>query len=303
MADELVSPFSSRNRGAHAQIDEDFPESARMASFISCAQALRSNISPVGEMLPWSCSALLCKCPRLNDPSSQSDRTAQSDAIDLLMKLPWERAYDFCERLHGHLAQEAVYPCTYDNQEAVVVARSDVQLFFSSELERLFLEENLAFEFSDGLVRRRGRRHTVDRVSRAEVVLGDVRLAGARKHFSKALRYFRSVTDPDPENAVKEAVCAVEAAGKVLFPEAKGATLDDLIKWLEGNEAGEVPKAIGRTFTGLYGFRNGGDGVAHGGASGGPATPAIAEYALAVAASQIILLVDLASLQEGEIPF
>ncbi|MGO8819212.1 MAG: hypothetical protein ACLQVG_31620 [Terriglobia bacterium] len=303
MADELVSPFSSRNRGAHAQIDEDFPESARIGLLHILRAGLEKQYLAGWRDVALELQRIAREVPASYDPSSQSDRTAQSDAIDLLMKLPWERAYDFCERLHGHLAQEAVYPCTYDNQEAVVVARSDVQLFFSSELERLFLEENLAFEFSDGLVRRRGRRHTVDRVSRAEVVLGDVRLAGARKHFSKALRYFRSVTDPDPENAVKEAVCAVEAAGKVLFPEAKGATLDDLIKWLEGNEAGEVPKAIGRTFTGLYGFRNGGDGVAHGGASGGPATPAIAEYALAVAASQIILLVDLASLQEGEIPF
>jgi hypothetical protein len=55
--------------------------------------------------------------------------------------------------------------------------------------------------------------------------------------------------------------------------------------------------------TGLYAFRSGGEGVGHGGATGGAVTPALAEYALAVAASQIILLVDLASGEEEEIPF
>ena len=38
------------------------------------------------------------------------------------------------------------------------------------------------------------------------------------------------------------------------------------------------------------------------GTTGGAATPDIAEYALAVAASQIILLVDLANSQEDDIP-
>jgi hypothetical protein len=49
--------------------------------------------------------------------------------------------------------------------------------------------------------------------------------------------------------------------------------------------------------TGLYAFRSGGDGVGHGGSTGGAATQDIAEYVLAMAASQIILLTDLASAQ------
>jgi hypothetical protein len=133
-------------------------------------------------------------------------------------------------------------------------------------------------------------------------VLGDKRLDAARKHYQKGLQFFREPVRPDYENAVKEAVCAVEAAGKVLFPEAKAATLGDLAKWLTGS-TGLVPKSLGLTFTGLYGFRSGGEGVGHGGASGGVATADVAEYALAIAASQIILLVDITSAQEPEIPF
>jgi hypothetical protein len=302
MSDEPAPPFSSRNRGVHAQIDRDFPESARIGLIHLLHAGLEKRYLDGWGEIALELQRIARVAPVPYEPSAVSEGAAQSDAKDLLMKLPWEKGYDFCERLYGHLAREVGWQDEGGNYN-LKVPRSQVQMFFSHELQRLFLEENLAFEFSGGLVQRRGRRHTVDRVSRAEVVLGDPRLERARKHFSKALRYFREVSNPDPENAVKEAVCAVEAAAKVLFPGAKGATLDDVIKSLEGNKAGELPKAIGRTFTGLYGFRNGGDGVAHGGASGGPATPAIAEYALAVASSQIILLVDLASSQEGEIPF
>jgi hypothetical protein len=170
-------------------------------------------------------------------------------------------------------------------------------------MQRLFREENLAFEFRDGIVQRRGRRHTVDRVSKAEAILADTSLEPARKHFAKALRYFRDRIKPDPENAVKEAVCAVEAAAKELFPNAKATTLDQVIKWLAGSEPGKLPKAIGQTFTGLYGFRGSGDGVAHGGSTGGAATNSIAEYAIALAASQIILLAELAKEEGDEVPF
>lgn len=181
--------------------------------------------------------------------------------------------------------------------------KSEAQQFFADERQRLFQEENLAFEFKDGVAQMRGRRHTVQQVSKAEAVLSEQRLETARKHFGKALRCFRDRVKPDPENAVKEAVCAVEAAAKELFPNAKAATLDGVVKWLAGTDPGKLPKTIGQTFIGLYAFRGGGDGVAHGGATGGPATPEIAEYVLATAASQIILLTDLAKSKEDDIPF
>jgi hypothetical protein len=210
--------------------------------------------------------------------------------------------YDFCERLHGHLAHEVGYLDEHEDYR-VSTPRGEAQAFISSELHRLYLEEALAFDFREGVVQRRGRRHTVERISRAEVVLGDPRLGAARKHYEKALQFFRDPSMPDHENAVKEAVCAVEAAGKALFPEAKAATLGDLAKWLTGSDTALLPKTLGQTLVGLYGFRSGGDGVGHGGTSGGVATAEVAEYALAVAASQIILLVDISNAQEQDIPF
>jgi hypothetical protein len=237
----------------------------------------------------------------LIDWSRAKTTEAMLEVEKILENLPWEKVYDFCERLHSHLAREVGYS-DFNNDYSVRFSKAEVQQFLADEIERLFREENLAFEFRDGLVRRRGKRHTVTQVSKAETVLADARLEDARKHFAKAVRYFRDRVKPDPENAVKEAVCAVEAAAKQLFPNAKASTLGDVVKWLTGTEAGKLPKAIGQTFTGLYGFRSGGDGVGHGGATGGAVTPSIAEYVLASAASQIILLVDLANTEE-EIPF
>ncbi|MCS3835151.1 hypothetical protein HNP10_003962 [Aeromonas veronii] len=184
----------------------------------------------------------------------------------------------------------------------MVKEKRDVQIYIASEIERLILEENLAFEFSDGVVRRRGRRHTEDKVTRAHVVMGDSRLNESRKHYTKALNFFRNPTAPDYENCVKEAVCAVEAAGKALFPASKAATLGDLAKWFLKTNDYEIPKALVKTIEGIYAYRSGGNGVGHGGAEGGVATLEVAEYILGVTASQIIYFVEVEMLND-EVPF
>ena len=225
-----------------------------------------------------------------------------SDAEGLLLALQWDKVFDFCERLYGHLARDASRYNQQTEEWELIASKSEIQEGIANELRQLFLEEHLAFEFSNGLVRRRGRRHTAELVSRAELVLGDPRMSAARGHFNKALRYFRNVPQPDHENVVKEAVCAVEATGRALFPSG-GSTLGDIVKSITGSGVGELPKPIANTFHGMYGFRSAGEGVGHGGTTGGAATKEIAEYALAVAASQIILLVDLAAAAEPDVPF
>jgi hypothetical protein len=166
-------------------------------------------------------------------------------------------------------------------------------MYFAEELQRLFEEESLGYEFTDGVVQRRGKRHTTNQINKAEKALADCKLDAARKHFSKALHYFRDRKKPDPENAVKEAVCAVEAAAKGLFPAAKASSLGDFVKWATGSGRCLLPKTIGQTFSGLYAFRNGGEGVSHGATSGEVVTAELAEYVLGMAASQILLLADL----------
>jgi hypothetical protein len=84
-------------------------------------------------------------------------------------------------------------------------------------------------------------------VSRAELVLGDPRLSAARGHINKALRYFQNVSQPDPENVVKEAVCAVEAAARVLFPSG-GSTLGDVVKSITGSGLGSFQSRLPKAF-------------------------------------------------------
>ncbi len=296
------APFSARNRKQHRQIDNEFPETARTGllhllfdlvskRYVAGWPELATELQRLGRLPPVG----------YNSSSVSSTQKARDDAGTALNLLSWDRTYDFCERLYSHLACEIGY---YDDDKyTVTISRGAAQEYIGDELQRLFSEEGLAFELSDGVVRRRGRKHTADMASRAQVVLGDTRLTNARKHYEKALQFFRNPSKPDFENAVKEAVCAVEAAGKALFPAAKAATLGDFAKWLATAKDVSVPKALCQTITSVYAYRSGGNGVGHGGTSGGAATAEVAEYMLAVCASQVIYLVDLANAQEGEIPF
>lgn len=298
MAANYQPPFSVRNRRNIAAIDEAFPQTAIVG--------LRHIISDgIKRCFIASWREVARELARISrDPPEDYDRksftAAEVEATVALDSLRWDRVYDFCERLYSYLTQDVEYE---NFGELIRITKAEGQQFVADELQRLFQEENLAFEFKDGLVQRRGRRHTVEQVTKAEGTLTEARLRNARNHFTKAQRYFRDRNKPDPENVVKEAVCAVEAAARELFPNSKGRTLEDVVKWLRGTEDGKLPPSIATTFIGLYAFRGGGDGVAHGGATGGTATKNIAEYALAVAASQIILLVDLARTQEEDTPF
>lgn len=297
-----LPPFSARSRGAHRNVDSDFPDSARTG-----LMHLLLDLVERRYVLDWSLVAReLLRIGRRPieeyDSSSKSQRQARLDAEATLQQLEWNKAFDFCERLYSHLSQEIGYEDNSGNYQ-VNVTRTDVQSYIAGELQRLFFEEAFAYEFADGQVRRRGRRHTVELATKSQLVLGDPRLKGARQHYEKAQHFFRHPTRPDYENSVKEAVCAVEAAGKVLFPNAKAATLGDLAKWLGSTQDVEVPKGITQTVIGVYAFRSGGEGVGHGGANGGKATAAVAEYVLAVCASQIIYMVDLESDSVDDVPF
>lgn len=302
MSSSQQAPFSARNKGAHRQIDAAFPASARVGLLHLLLDLIDRRFVD-----GWICLARECqRIARLPPVEYDNSKTAslqkaKIDAEEALARLSWDKAYDFCERLHNYLAQEVGYH--YNDEYEVTAPKTEVQAFIASELQRLFSEEELAFEFTEGLVRRRGRKHTVDVTTRAQVVLGDIRLASARRHYDKAMQFFRSPSKPDYENCVKEAVCAVEAASKILFPAARAATLGDLAKWFASTKDVTVPKALTQTIIGIYAYRSGGDGVGHGGAAGGAATPEVAEYVLAVCASQIIYLVDVSNSHENDVPF
>ncbi|MEH6462136.1 hypothetical protein [Chitinimonas sp. JJ19] len=296
-------PFSSRTTGPHSQIDNKFPTSARIglvhllidlvdSEYISNWAVIARELHRISRLSPVE----------YNLNSATNLKALQNDAIKSLDNLSWEKCYDFCERLYTHLPSEVGY---HDNHEDYIIktSRGEIQAYIAGEIQRLFLEERLAYEFDEGTVRRRGRKHTTDLITRTQVVLGNPELQSARRHYEKALQFFRNPTNPDYENSIKEAVCAVEAAGKILFPTSKASTLGDLIKWLRYPNNVAVPKAICQTFEGIYAFRSGGEGIGHGGTQGGKATLEVTEYVLALSASQIIYLVDIANASDIDVPF
>src|SRR5579872_4096021 len=296
MAEVKYVPFSIRNGSATAQIDNDFPETARTAvlhllhklvngNYVNSWQTIAQELERIGRVKPrgeeWP-------------PSVSVER--------LLYELPWERIIDFCERLHSDVVEDVYRFYSETDDSYLAKSKSAGQKLVAEGLQLIFVEENLAFEFSEGSINKRGRHHTLTQIAKVGVVLGDSRLKFAREHYNKALQFYRNVTNPDYENTIKEAVCAVESTARELFPQ-NGKTLGDNINALSGEKEGQIPKSIAKTFHGVYGFRSAGKGVGHGGAEGGAATKELAEYVLSVAASQIIYLVDFAASLEPDIPF
>jgi len=165
---------------------------------------------------------------------------------------------------------------------------AEAQAFYAEELNQLLSEEGMPYEFRDGQLIRPGKQSTQKATARATYVLGARELKEARGHFTKALDYFRkSPQEADCPNAVKEAVSALEAAAKALFPDFKPGDLPTLLKKLQGTEENQIPPALAKAMDSLYGFRGAGQGVSHGGANGGVVTASVAELALSTSAAYI----------------
>lgn len=299
----VLPPFSRRTVGSQ-WVQNDFPISARTALMHLLHDLVEKKYVADWIDVDKELRRIARADPKIYDKtrvaSSQEARISTKNYLD---SLPWENVFDFCERLYSHLAADVYSWDDFSKDWEVQIPREEVQNYISDELQRIFLEEHLAYSFLQGEIRRRGRNHTRKQVSNAEPTLGDPRLNIARKHFAKALNYFEHPSSPDFENAVKEAVCAVEAAARHLFPQTKGKTLGEVINRIKGTQEGQLPKPLADTIIGLYAYRNAGDGVSHGGTDGGKATRHVAEYALAIAASQIILLHEVASTAEADVPF
>lgn len=200
MSSVTQTPFSSRNRGDQPRIDNDFPDTARVGLKHLLHDLVRKQYVQGWVELARELQRIARIDPTDYDSydSGIAIRQAQTDSEEAVAQMPWDKVYDFCERLHSHLARE-VGESDYHGYN-VSTSRGDVQTFIASELQSLFLEEGLAFEFRDGMVQRRGRRYTVQRVSRAEVVLGDPDLL----HSPKTLREGATVLPSSRQSRLRE---------------------------------------------------------------------------------------------------
>lgn len=300
----IYIPFSVRNSTTHKLISDSFPASAVIG-----LQHIISDCISLYFIDGWT--AVARELRRLiRDTVMEYDCSNTHDIEEARLyfeqkfqTLSWQKRFDFCEIIYLKLAYAPDDEFFYHRQE-MPFTLSDAQAYIEKEIQQLFIDEFFAYEFIKGSVTRKGRRHTVKTTDQAQYVMSDNRLQNARIHYSKALSFFSNRKQPDYANTVKEAVCAVESAGKDLFPQAKASTLGDLINWLKNkNNNIAIPPALINTLSSIYALRNSGKEVAHGSASGGEITAAIAEYILSVSASTIIYFVDLANSLETEPPF
>ena len=135
------------------------------------------------------------------------------------------------------------------------------------------------YRMKDGEFYRPGRLHSQKIASKAAVVLQDPMLRDARQHFSKARQFFEKAPEPDFPNSIKEAVSAMEAATKHLFATGE-KDFEKLIKSIKDANGESIPPTIINGLLAPYRFRGAGHAVAHGGATGGMATAAVAEWTL-----------------------
>src|SRR6266850_7516853 len=109
LSEKAFPPFSARNQGAHAQIDNDCPESARTGLLhLLYATVEREHVGwpelarefqRIARLTPGS----------YDSPYAPAIATARRDATAALLQLPWDKVFDFCERLYSHLVHEVSY--------------------------------------------------------------------------------------------------------------------------------------------------------------------------------------------------
>lgn len=297
-----ILPFSVRNAGDRKSVADDFPMSARNSLKHLLAEMVDLNYVADWGALAKELDRMLGEAPRDYCIKTSNDIAGFRDSVfSSIDYISWDKLYDFCERLYSKIACLSDYTSF---GELVSEDRAVPRSFLEKELRRILREESLAYDFVDGSVVRFGMKNTESLISKSQTVLNDSRLIEARKHFHKALDFFRTSKGADYENTIKEAVCSLEAAGIRLFPESRARTLSELIGWFKSERCTKklLPTVI-NTLSAIYALRGSANGVAHGAATGGEVSPEISEYVMAVCAAQIVLLVSLAPVENDEVPF
>lgn len=297
-----AAPFSVRIAGKGESIADDFPVRARNSLKHLLVDLIDKRYAEGWGSFLRELHIVLGIAPAEYDSNRTERLNAYKNQIFLeINSMSWEKIYDFCERIYWVVVR--YYRLDLHDDE-FIEDRHEPRKYIERELNRIFLSERLAYSYVEGVVVRFGRKNTEEAARKAQNVLGDSRLKKASIHFQKSLRFFRSHQSADYENAVKEAVCSLEAAGLGLFPHARVNNFSDLLRWLSSDKSGvDLPQTIHKVFTNIYAVRGSANGVAHGGTNGGEVTADIAEFMMAVCASQIVLLYSYASNEGGDTAF
>ena len=201
-------PFSQRfGIDQEKPVDSEFSHSARIA-FVHLILDLdsKSYISDRSRFFHE-----LFKTARYEEAfyGIEDNSTFFECILEPVKTMKWWRLYTFCERVYERLLSPIGY--VDDDEEWVETeSLSDVRKYYTVEINNLLFEENLAYHFVNGQFQRRGRAQTQKSIQRMGSVLVDPSLNKVRKYYNKARAFFDERPNPDSENCVKEAFCALE---------------------------------------------------------------------------------------------
>ena len=110
-------------------------------------------------------------------------------------------------------------------------------------------------------------------------------------HFLKAIDFFDANPDSDPQNCVKESVCALEAFVELLVP--KKLSFLASIQFIRRTHSEQFPPTLSESMIKLYAYRGAGKGVAHAATEGGSkVSQSEAELVLNLTSAYILYLHD-----------
>jgi hypothetical protein len=274
MYSELFSKIYGLRPTSEGLIYEDVPMTARIGLYhlieMHFNQWDEKTYKAYLELYRRICVAI--RIPRNRRVYSS---TLASSAIEgLCNNCPWWHFYDICQVVWDMLHTERYY--------------NDDWKKFAIEVNTLFREEQLGFEFKEGKIEKVGSGFIDAQVKEARYLLKEPEFKGADQQFEKAIRALNVRPSPDKENCIKDAIGAIESVVRIITNNEK-AMLDDVIR--NAARRGVIPKPLDQNFIKLYAYRGNEPGVAHGAVSESTVTIDEAELVLAMSAAMIIYLV------------
>jgi hypothetical protein len=160
-------------------LDKDVPESARVGLLSLLGKLVRNDY--IATWFVISTEALhVARRLRQEFPSDLSDD--EDICVTVVKEMPWDKFYIFCEKTY------TVLQSSNEEDRSLAEARQ----FYTDEINELMAEENLAYEFADGLFHRRGRPQTQKSLQRVSAVLSDPSYVQVRNYYNKAIDFLMS---------------------------------------------------------------------------------------------------------------
>ena len=252
---------------------EDVPERARVGLYHLVERFFgREHQEGYPNLYQEICVAL--RIPRKRKLGPFPPYGASLEIETLIENCEWHQFYDICETSWASL------PFEYWREKE----RNE----FSEQVNALFREEQLGFEFRDGKVEKVGSGFIDSQIKEARYLLKEQEFKGADTQFEKAIRALNVRPNPDVENCVKDAVSAIESVGRIIVNDEK-ALLSNIIKDLARKDV--IPKPLDEAIQKIYAYRGDQPGVAHGLVGASKVTVDEAEFVLAMSAAAITYLV------------